>query len=66
MQTVDDLGQRQGAHPSRGQLDRQGHPIQATANLTDRRRVAVIDGEIGSSTASAVDKQLDRLVGRRQ
>jgi len=53
-------------HPRRRQLDRQRHPIQAPTNLTHRRSVVVVDGEIGSSTASAVDKQLDRLVGQRQ
>ena len=66
MQTLEDLGHRQRPHPRGRQLDRQRHPIQAPTNLTHRRSVVGFDGEIGSSTAGPVDKQLDRLVGQRQ
>ena len=36
MQAVDDLGQRQGAHPRRRQLDRQRHAVEAPADLASR------------------------------
>ena len=66
MQALEDFGRRQRPHPRRRQLDRQGHPIQAAADFGHRRSVVVVDGEIGSSTAGALDEQLDGLVGQRQ
>ena len=46
MQAIEDLGQRQGAHPRGGQLDRQRQSVEATANFRHRRGIVVGDGEI--------------------
>ena len=66
MQAVDDLGQRQRAHPRRRQLDRQRHPVQAPTDLGHGGGVVVGDGEVGPGQSGAVGEQLDGVVGQRQ
>ena len=66
MQAVEDLGQRQRAHPRRRQLDRQRQTIQARADLGHRGGVVAADGEIRPGMPRPVDEQLDGFIGQRQ
>ena len=66
MQAVEDLEQRQGAHPRGRQLDRQRHPIKALTDLRDDGRTVIGHGEAGLSETCAVGEQLNRLVSNRQ
>ena len=47
------------AHPRRGQLDRQGQPVQPPADLHDRRQGAVVEPESGARLGGSLGEQLD-------
>ena len=66
MQALENLGQRQGAHPRGGQLDRQRQPIEARADFGHDCGVVVGDDEFRPSMASPIGEQIDRFVGQRQ
>ncbi len=63
MEAVDDLGQRQGPHPRRGEFDGQRHAVEPPADLAHRGGAVGGDGEVGPGQPGAVGEQLDRLVG---
>ena len=56
---------REERHPGRGQLHRQGQPVQAVAQLRHRRGVLVGDGEVGPRATGPGDEQRHRLVLRQ-
>ena len=49
-----------------GKLDREREAVEADADLGDRRRVRVRDGEVGLHGAGALDEERDRLVLRER
>ena len=55
-------------HPRRGQLDRQGHPVETTTHLPHRRPVRRTEHEIGVGRAGTLHEQLHRFrrADRRQ
>ncbi len=52
-----DLGQRQGAQPRRGQLDRQRQAVQPAHDLDHGRDRRLVDGEIGADGGCPVGEQ---------
>ncbi len=54
-----DLCWRQRARRRRGELDREGDPVQTLADLTNE--AVVIDGVAGDDRVGAGEEQLDRL-----
>ena len=66
MQAVENLAQRQGAHPRRGELDRQRQPIEARADFGHDCGVVVGDDEFRPSMASPVGEQFDGFIAKRQ
>ena len=64
LQTGQHRLRREHAHPRRGQLDGQGQPVQAPADLRHRRRIVVGEGEVGFDGLGARDEEPHRLVLR--
>ena len=64
MQTVDDLGQPQRAHPRRRKFNRQRYAVEAAADLRHGRGVVVGHAEVALGQAGAVGEQLDGFVGQ--
>ena len=66
VQAVQNLCQRQRPHPCRRQFDRQGYPVEATADFAHRHGIFVADDEIRPSAAGPIDEQFDGFVGQWQ
>ena len=62
LQTLGDLGGRQQPAAGRGELDRQRQPVDAPADLRDRRGVAVAEIERGIVGSRPLDEQGDCIV----
>lgn len=56
-----------GAHHAsagRGELDREGDPIETPTELCDRRRVLLIQVEVAARLVGALGEELDRMGGK--
>ena len=61
VQARQDLYRRQGAHPRRGQFDRQRDAVQPDADRLDHRPVGVVDGEPVDRGGRALGEQPHRV-----
>ena len=62
VQAGGDLVYVQGAHPRRGQLQRQRHAIELVADLDHGGHVGVGQREVGAHGGGAIDEQTHGLV----
>ena len=63
IQQPGDRGRAQRRHPRGGQLDRQRDPVQAPADLADRRGVSRGQGKVAACGSGALDEQGYRVAG---